>query len=191
MRQFNLHVKGHFKRVASFPPSEWVQAQSSEFSEPVGEHFFEADLIQKLLSLEPKEDFKEDPSEPDLLQQLLLLEGQDRGGDTKLGFTEADLVQELMVLEQEGQQDVKDRLGDGERFQDLHAIDHKDFLDQDVKDEVTDDNMTEDEDEGDEKKENEDHSRDISTTIYKSRLALIIFTNELNQIDNNNRQGQR
>ena len=170
-----------------------MKAQSSEFSEPVSEHFSEADLIQKLLSLEPKEDFKEDPSEPDLLQQLLLLEGQDRGGDTKLGFTEADLVQELMVLEQEGQQDVKDRLSDGERFQDLHAIDHKAFLDQDVKDEVTDDNMTEyeDEDEGDEKKENEDHSRDISTTIYKSRLALIICTIELNQIDNNNRQGHR
>ena len=127
-----------------------MKAQSSEFSEPVGGHFSEADLIQKLLSLEPKEDFKEDPSEPDLLQhQLLLLEGQDHGGDTKLGFTEADLVQELMVLEQEGQQDVKDRLSDGERFQDLHAIDHKAFLDQDVKDEVTDDHMTEDEDEGD------------------------------------------
>ena len=161
-----------------------MKAQSSEFSEPVGEHFAEADLIQKLLSLEPKEDFKEDPSKPDLLQQLLLLEGQDHGGDTKLGFTEADLVQELMVLEQEGQQDVKDSLSDGEHFQDLHAIDHKAFLDQDVKDEVTDDNMTEEEDEGDEKKENEDHRRDISTTIYKSRLALIIFTIDLNQIDN-------
>jgi len=153
--------------------SEWVQAQSPELSEPVGEHFSDADLIQKLLSLEPKEDVKEDSSEPDLLQQLLLLEGHHHGDDTKRGFSEADLVQELMVLEQEGQHDVKDCLSDVELFQDLHALDHKAVLDQDVKDEVTDDNMTEEEDEGDEKKENDDHSRDISTTIYKSRLEHV------------------
>ena len=30
-----------------------MQAQSPELSEPVGEHFSDADLIQKLLSLEP------------------------------------------------------------------------------------------------------------------------------------------
>ena len=168
-----------------------MQAQSPDLSEPVGEHFSDADLIQKLLSLEPKEDVKEDSSEPDLLQQLLLLEGHHHGDDTKRGFSEADLVQELMVLEQEGQHDVKDRLSDVELFQDLHTINHKAILDQDVKDEVTDDNMTEEEDEGDEKKENDDHSRDISTTIYKSRLVLISFTIDRNQIDKNNCQGHR
>jgi len=166
--------------------SEWVQAQSSDlsenvgehFSENVGEHFSEADLIQKLLSLEPDER----KEEPDLLQRLLLLEEghhEDLEGhheDThKNHFSEADLVQELMVLEQEGERDVKeDRLlSDVELFQDLHAIDHKAVVDQDIKDDI----MTEDEDEDDEddKKENEedDQSRHISTTIYKSRLEEV------------------
>ena len=155
-----------------------MQAQSSDLSENVGEHFSEADLIRKLLSLEPDER----KEEPDLLQRLLLLEEghhEDLEGhheDThKNHFSEADLVQELMVLEQEGERDVKeDRLlSDVELFQDLHAIDHKAVVDQDIKDDI----MTEDEDEddGDDRKENEedDQSRHISTTIYKSRLALL------------------
>ena len=141
-----------------------MDAQSSEFSEPgehfsklepsISEHFCDEDLIQKLFSIEPKEDFKEDPSEPELLQQLFLLKGHHgHGGD----MSETDLVQELMVLEQEGQQNV-------ELFQDLHAIEHMDQ--DDVKDEI---NTTEDEaDDGEEEKEKE--SREISTTIYKSRL---------------------
>merc|ERR1719193_2052014 len=166
--------------------SEWVQAQSSDlskhvgehFSENVGEHFCETDLIQKLLSLEPEER----KEEPDLLQQLLLLEEghhEDLEGhheDTHQNhFSEADLVQELLVLEQEGEQDVKeDRLlSDVELFQDLRAIDHKAVVDQDIKDDI----MTEDEDEDeeDDKKENEedDQSRHISTTIYKSRLEEV------------------
>ena len=169
-----------------------MQAQGSELSEPAGENFSDADLIQKLLSLEPeerREGFKkESGDEADLLQQLLLL--QEHHGETKRDFSEADLVQELMVLEQEGQEDVKDRLSDVELFQDLQDIDHKAVVDQDVKDDIMDDNMTEDEDEdeGDDKKENEenDHSRHISTTIYKSRLALTCFTIYVNQIDNDN-----
>merc|ERR1711971_56046 len=156
----------------------------------VGEHFSEADLIQKLLSL----DSEERKEEPDLLQRLLLPEEGHHGdleshhedleghhdvldghhGNTQGHFSETGLVQELMILEKEGGQDVKDDhlLSDVERFQDLHVIDQKAVVvEQDIKDDV----MTEDEDDGDDKKENEedDRSRHISTTIYKSRLKEV------------------
>ena len=112
------------------------QAGSSEFLKPFGENFSELDLIQTLLSLEPEEERNEDfkrktQEEPDLLQQLLVLEGEG-GGCT----SEVKLIQGT-----------------------------------EIKPEV-DNNMTEDEDNddtGDDKKENEDHNRQISTAIYKTR----------------------
>ena len=135
--------KKQFQAFCNFSSSEWVQVQqagSSEFLKPFGEHFSELDLIQTLLSLEPDEERNEDfkrktQEEPDLLQQLLVLEGEG-GGCT----SEVKPIQGTIV-------------------------------DLEIKPEV-DDNMTEDEDNddtGDDKKENEDHNRQISTAIYKTR----------------------
>ena len=133
--------KKQFQAFCNFSSSEWVQVQqagSSEFSKPFGENFSELDLIQTLLSLESQEERNEDfkrktQEEPDLLQQLLVLEGEG-GGRT----SEVKLIQGTFA---------------------------------EIKPEV-DDNMTEDEDNddtGDDKKENEDHNRQISTAIYKTR----------------------
>ena len=133
--------KKQFQAFCNFSSSEWVQVQqagSSEFSKPFGENFSELDLIQTLLSLESQEERNEafkrkTQEEPDLLQQLLVLEGEG-GGCT----SEVKLIQGTFA---------------------------------EIKPEV-DDNMTEDEDNddtGDDKKENEDHNRQISTAIYKTR----------------------
>ena len=106
----------------------------------------QANLLQHLLCLEDEGkdgDTKKEPIEqPDLLHQIVHLDGQ--SGENKKHFNDADIVDEVLVLEQENEFDG--RLGDVELFQNLHTLDHKAFVDQDIKTEMTDDNMTEDDD---------------------------------------------
>ena len=130
----------------------------------------QANLLQHLLCLEDEGkdgNTKKEPIEqPDLLhQQLHLDDGQPV--KNKKYFNDADIVDEVLVLEQENEFDC--RLGDVELFQNLHTLDHKAFVDQDIKTEMTDDNMTEDDDNEVETKEENPHDRHISTVIYKNR----------------------
>ena len=132
----------------------------------------QANLLQHLLCLEDEGkdgDTKKEPIEqPDHLHQQLHLDGQP--GENKKYFNDADIVDEVLVLEQENEFDG--RLGDFELFQNIHTLDHKALVDQDIKIEMTDDNMTED-DEVEMKEENR-HDRHISTVIYKNRSAQTI-----------------
>ena len=134
----------------------------------------QANLLQQLLCLgdEGKDgDTKKEPSEqPDLLHQQLHLDGQP--GENKKYFNDADIVDEVLVLEQENEFNA--RLGDVELFQNLHTLDHKAFVDKDIKTEMTDDNMTEDDDDEVETKEEIPHDRHISTVIYKNRSGQTI-----------------
>ena len=179
------------------PLSEWV-SQSSNLLQPVddqiqrllslgqeertsglnlgGEEAYsdQANLLQQLLCLGEEgkyEDTKKEASEQsDLLHQQLHLDGQP--GKNKKYFNDADIVDEVLVLEQENEFDG--RLGDVELFQNLHTLDHKAFVDQDIKTEITDDNMTEDDDNEVETKEEIPHDRHISTVIYKNRSGHTI-----------------
>ena len=135
----------------------------------------QANLLQYLLCLEDEgkdgDAKKESSEQPDLLHQLLHLDGQP--GENKKYFNDADIVDEVLVLEQENEFDG--RLGDVELFQNLHTLDHKAFVDKDIKTEMTDDNMTEDDDDNEvETKEEIPHDRHISTVIYKNRSGQTI-----------------
>ena len=135
----------------------------------------QANLLQQLLCLGEEGnngDTKREPSEqPDLLHQQLHLDDGQSGVDKKY-FNDADIVDEVLVLEQENEFDG--RLGDVELFQNLHTLDHKAFVDQDIKTEKTDDNMTEDDDDEVETKEEIPQDRHISTVIYKNRSGQTI-----------------
>ena len=192
-----------FKRVATPPLSEWVSQSSDLLQPVddqidrgdlvqrllslglgerthglnlVGEEASsdQANLLQQLLCLgdEGKDgDTKKEPSEqPDHLHQLLHLD-DGQPGENKKYFNDADIVDEVLVLEQENEFDS--RLGDVELFQNLHTLDHKAFVDQDIKTEMTDDNMTED-DEDKEVETKEENHRHISTLIYKNRSGHTI-----------------
>ena len=186
------------------PLSEWV-SQSSDLLQPVDDQHDGGDLVQSLLSLGQEERrgglnlVGEEPSsdQANLLQQLLCLEDEGKDGNTKKEpieqpdllhqivhldgqsgvdkkyFNDADIVDEVLLLEQENEFDG--RLGDVELFQNLHTLDHKAFVDQDIKTEMTDDNMTEDDDDNEvETKEEIPHDRHISTVIYKNRSGQTI-----------------
>jgi len=180
--------------------SEWV-SQSSDLLQPVDDQIDRGDLVQRLLSLglgerthglnlvgeeassdqanllqqllclgdEGKDgDTKKEPIEqPDLLHQIVHLDGQ--SGVDKKYFNDTDIVDEVLVLEQENEFNC--RLGDVKLFQNINnTLDYK-ALDQDIKTEMTDDNMTEDDDDKEvEAKEEIPHDRHISTVIYKNRL---------------------
>ena len=134
----------------------------------------QANLLLQLLCLGEEgkyEDTKKEASErPDLLHQQLHLDGQP--GKNKKYFNDADIVDEVLVLEQENE--FNSRLGDVELFHNLHTLDHKAFVDKDIKTEMTDDNMTEDDDNEVETKEEIPHDRHISTVIYKNRSGQTI-----------------
>ena len=135
----------------------------------------QANLLQQLLCLGDEgnngDTKKESSEQPDLLHQLLHLDDGQPGKNKKY-FNDADIVDEVLVLEQENE--FNSRLGDVELFQNLHTLDHKAFVDKDIKTEMTDDNMTEDDDNEVEMKEEIPHDRHISTVIYKNRSGQTI-----------------
>ena len=131
----------------------------------------QANLLQQLLCLgdEGKDGGtkKETIEQPDLLHQIVHLDGQ--SGVDKKYFNDTDIVDEVLVLEQENEFNC--RLGDVKLFQNINnTLDYKALADQDIKTEMTDDNMTEDDDDKEvEAKEEIPHDRHISTVIYKNR----------------------
>ena len=194
-----------FKRVATPPLSEWVSQSSDLLQPVddqidrgdlvqrllslglgerthglnlVGEEASsdQANLLQQLLCLgdEGKDgDTKKEPIEqPDLLHQIVHLDGQ--SGVDKKYFNDTDIVDEVLVLEQENEFNC--RLGDVKLFQNINnTLDYKALADQDIKTEMTDDNMTEDDDDKEvEAKEEIPHDRHISTVIYKNRRGQTI-----------------